>query len=137
MKFYGVGTIGKEIELKVTQSQIPVCSFSLACTRKFKDASGERTTDWFACTAWRKTAELIAQYFTKGDKIMVEGDLQLRSYDKDGGKVYVTDLIVESFDFCGGQKKTEKPQVNPAPTADNTFHPVMDSDTTLPFELNL
>ena len=136
MKFYGIGTIGKDIELKTTQSQILFCSFSLACTRKFKDASGERATDWFTCTAWRKTAELISQYFAKGDKIMVEGDLQTRSYDKDGGKIYVTDLIVESFDFCGGKKESRSPQTNPsAPAVDNGFYPAMDDDTTLPFDL--
>jgi len=135
MKFYGIGTIGKDIELKTTASQIPFCSFNIACTRKFKDASGEKQTDWFTCTAWRKTAELIAQYFAKGDKIMVEGDLQTRSYDKDGGKVYVTDLVVESFEFCNGKAKEQSAPRPVAPTVDNGVYPVMDDDTTLPFDL--
>lgn len=130
MKFYGIGTIGKDIELKTTQSQVPFCSFNIACTRKFKDASGEKQTDWFTCTAWRKTAEIIAQYFAKGDKIMVEGDLQVRSYDKDGGKVYVTDLIVESFEFCNGKsERKEKPKEI------ESFYPSMDDDTSMPFDL--
>jgi len=132
MKFYGIGTIGKDIELKTTQSQIPFCSFNIACTRKFKDASGEKVTDWFTCTAWRKTAELIAQYFAKGDKIMVEGDLQVRTYDDaNGKKVFVTDLIVESFEFCNGKAKE---QSAPKPTTSEGFYPEIGDDNE-PFDL--
>lgn len=136
MKFFGIGVIGKDIELKTTQSQIAFCTFSIACTRKFKDANGEKSTDWFTCTAWRKTAELIAQYFAKGDKIMVEGDLQTRSYDKDGSKVYVTDLVVESFEFCNGKAKEQSSPKPAALSVDNGFYPALDDDTNnLPFDL--
>jgi len=134
MKVYGIGTFGKDTELKTTQSQTSICSFSLAVTRKFKDKSGEKVTDWINCTAFGKTAETISKYFSKGSKIMIDGELQNNNYtNKDGQKIYQTVVVVSSFEFVGdkvgGSRQSE---VN---LSDENF-PISDEpETSLPFDL--
>ena len=135
MKFYGIGTLGRDPELKTVGIDTSVCSFSLACNRKFKSASGEKITDWYNCTSWRKTGEIIAQHFHKGSRIFVEGEIQVRTYEKDGQKHTVTDLIVENFEFVDSKSERSESNNPPAPAVDNGFYPAMDDATTLPFDL--
>ena len=61
-----MGRLTRDPELRNTQTGIPVCSFSIACDRNFKNANGERETDFFDCVAWRQTAEFVSRHFTKG-----------------------------------------------------------------------
>ena len=68
-----LGRITADPELKQTTSGISACSFTLAVDRGFKDAKGERQTDFISCIAWRQTAEFISRYFSKGKMIIVEG----------------------------------------------------------------
>lgn len=80
-----MGRLTRDPELRKTQTGTPVCSFSIACDRGFKNASGEKETDFFDCVAWRQTAEFVSQYFTKGRMVVVEGRLQNRNWtDKEG-----------------------------------------------------
>ena len=90
-------------ELRQTQSGLSVLSFSIARTRTFENkATGEKETDFFDCVAWRKTAEFIAKNFHKGKQIIVEGELQTRSYeDSQGNKRRVTELVVNQAHFAG------------------------------------
>lgn len=96
-----MGTLGKDPELRQTNNGKSVCSFSLATSETWTDAQGERQerTEWHNCTAWGKTGELIAQYFGKGSRIMVEGSLQTDKYKKDGIEQQRTQIRVESFHF--------------------------------------
>ena len=83
-----MGRLGKNPELRHTQSGTPVASFSLAVDRDFKDKNtGERVTDWIDVVAWRQTGEFVSRHFTKGRVAVVEGRLQMRDWtDRDGNK---------------------------------------------------
>lgn len=141
-----VGRLVKDPEVKTTQSQIAVCSFTIAVDRKFKTANGERQADFISCVAWRQSAELLGKYFHKGSRVGIIGNLQSRSYDDaNGKKVYVTEVIVDEIEFVETKKESEGQQSEPqpvhasnpppAPSIDNGFYPAMDDDTTLPFDL--
>lgn len=93
-----VGRITKDPELNfAANSGTGVTKFSIACNRMKK---GE--TDFINCIAFGKTGEVIAQHFTKGGIIAIVGRIQTGSYtNKQGNKVYTTDVIIETFDFCG------------------------------------
>ena len=73
-----MGRLARDPELRHTQSGLPVTSFSIACERDFKDANGEKVTDFIDIVAWRSTAEFVSKYFTKGRMAVVDGRLQLR-----------------------------------------------------------
>lgn len=125
-----VGRLTKDVELKTTSNQIAYCNFTLAVDRRFKDANGERQTDFINCVAWRQTAEFIGKYFRKGNRIGVCGSIQTRSYEKDGQKVFVTEVLVEEVEFVESQTKTESA---PAPQAEPT--PAAEESGSLPFEI--
>lgn len=92
-----IGRFTRDLELRKTQNGKSVLSFSLASSRKF---GGNEQVDYVNCTVWEKGAEIIAQYMKKGSLIQVEGRNVSRSYDdKDGRKVYVQEVLVESFNF--------------------------------------
>ncbi len=113
------GRLGKDPELKQTPSGKKVASFSIATNQTWKDAQGQKqeSTEWINCVSWGRTAEVIAQYFTKGKEIYIEGRMQTRSWDgNDGKKNYRTEVVVSQFQFVGfdGEKKpaqssTEQP----------------------------
>jgi single-strand DNA-binding protein len=100
-----VGHLGKDAETKFTPGGVSVTRFSVATSRRWKDQqSGEwkEETDWTDVTQWR--AENFAPYLTKGKQVYVEGRLQTRSYeDKDGKKVYRTEVVAEEVILLGGQ----------------------------------
>ena len=99
-----VGHLGRDAETKFTPGGVAVTRFSVATSRRWKDQqSGEwkEETDWSDVTLWR--AENLAAYLTKGKQVYVEGRLQTRSYDdKDGKKVYRTEVVSEQVILLGG-----------------------------------
>ena len=68
-KWIGIGNLTADPELKKTQSDVSVCSFSVGITRPYKTENGESETDFINCVAWRQNAEFICKYFKKGSKI--------------------------------------------------------------------
>jgi single-strand DNA-binding protein len=99
------GKLGKDIDLKYTQSGKAVGTTSIAVDRDFKNANGEKETDWVNIVFWGKTAETVANYFRKGDEILVVGRIQTRSYeDNSGGRKYVTEVVADKFSFTTGRK---------------------------------
>lgn len=94
-----VGRLTKDPELRFAAgSGSAVCRFTVAVNRQFK----KDETDFIGCVAFGKTAEIIAQYLTKGREIAVSGSIRTGSYDaQDGTKRYTTDVAVDSFDFIG------------------------------------
>ncbi len=94
-----IGRLTKEPELRYAAgSGTAVTRFTIAVNRQFK----KDEADFINCVAWNKTAETIAQYFTKGRPIAIVGHMQTGSYDaQDGTKRYTTDVAVESFEFIG------------------------------------
>lgn len=103
-----LGRLSKDPEIRYTQNNIPVASFSLAVSRRFAKEN-ETNVDFFNCTAWNKTAEIISKYVKKGQQIAVIGRLQNRNYeDNQGRKHYVTEIVVEEFYFCGNKQQNEQ-----------------------------
>ena len=94
-----VGRVVKELDLKYTQSGKAVARFNLAVNRDFKDANGDSQADFPSCQVWGKTAEVMADNLRKGSLIDVTGRIQTGSYEKDGQRIYTTDVVVEKFHF--------------------------------------
>lgn len=93
-----VGRLTRDPELKYTTSNIAVATFSLAVNRTFKDANGERETDFINCVIWRQQAEYLANWAKKGVLIGITGRIQTRSYEnQQGQRVYVTEVVAEQF----------------------------------------
>lgn len=91
-----VGRMTKDAELRYTPSNQAVATFTLAVNRNFKNQNGEREADFINCVAWRKTAEIIEQYTSKGSLIGVTGRIQTRNYEnQQGQRVYVTEVIAD------------------------------------------
>ena len=127
-----IGRNVKEIELKQTASGVSVSEFTIAVNRSFKNANGERESDFFNCIAFSKLAETISRYVKKGDQVGVEGRLQTRNYtNKDGKKVYVTEIIVENVEFL--QSKKEQNQPIGEDTLANAKWEELKTDDDLPF----
>ncbi len=94
-----LGRLGRDPETTFSKDGKAICKFSVGVTRKFN----KEVTDWFNCASFGKTAELIQQYFKKGNQIALQGEIQFGDYtDKDGVKRYTTTLVVNTFDFIAG-----------------------------------
>lgn len=92
------------VVLKYTQAGTAVASFTVAVDRRFSK-DGEREADFINCVGWGKTAEFLANYFSKGQEILIEGRLQVRSFEgNDGQRKWVTEVVVEQVEFVGGKK---------------------------------
>ena len=125
-----MGRIGQDVELKTTQSGTEVVAFSLAVQRSYN----REITDWINIVAWKGTASLIAKYFKKGDMICIEGNIQTRNYDdKDGKKVYITEILAEKVHFVGGKQEGNAPSTTPTQnTSIDGFIPIETGDD-IPF----
>lgn len=98
----------KDIELRQTPSGVSAIEFSIAVKRTFKNANGEYESDFFDCIAYNKLAETISKYVKKGDQVGIEGRLQKRNYtNKEGKKVYVTEIVAENVEFLQSKKQDE------------------------------
>lgn len=115
----GIGRLTRDPEVRYTQSGKACAKFTLAIDRR---GNGEKQADFIQCVAWEKTAEIIGNHCTKGKKIAVEGRIQTRSYDaNDGTKRYVTEIVVQSMEFCdskGGQQLSDAKGFAGAPVPD-------------------
>ena len=130
------GRITHQPEIKYTPNGMAVCSFSLAVTRNFKDSDGNYGTDFINCVSFSKTAELVANYFTKGQMMIVNGRIQTRSYEnKEGRKVNVFEIICDQVHFADSKKDNNNQQQNDNAYNDNPFMeiPTDDVGQKLPF----
>src|SRR5690348_11844907 len=102
-----LGHLGRDAEAKFTPSGIQRAQFSIATSRRWKDQSSQEwkeETDWHNCILWR--SENVINYLTKGQPVYVEGRLQTRSYEKDGQKHWVTEVVIETLSLLNrGQGK--------------------------------
>lgn len=96
-----VGNVGKDPEVKYTQSGVPVAKLTLATNERYKDKGGEwqDRTEWHNLTAWQRTAEIVGEYVKKGSKIYAEGRLQTSSWEdkQSGEKKYRTEVVVDEL----------------------------------------
>lgn len=107
------GRLTRDPELRVSQNDVQVCNFTLAVNRSFKDRNGENQADFINCVAFRKQAELIKQYMSKGSLLGIEGRQQSRSYEnKEGQRVYVTETVVENITFLESNNNKNNTQNN-------------------------
>ena len=100
-----IGRLTKDPELKTTGNGVSVASFTLAVNRRYKNADGSYDADFISCVAWRQSAEYLSKNYSKGDMVGISGSIQTRSYDKDGTKVYITEVIADEIHYVGGTKK--------------------------------
>lgn len=112
-----MGRLTRDVELKYSQgSDLAIARFTVAVERDYQK-EGERATDFINCVSFGKTAEFISKYFGKGNMICVIGSIQTGSYtNKDGVKVYTTDIKVDKASFTG-EKKADREQSQAEPTA--------------------
>lgn len=114
-----VGRMTKDPELRATTSGTPVCSFTVACDRKYVKQGEERKADFINCVAWQQSAEAISRHFLKGHRIALEGRLEVRTWkDNDGKTNYATDVVVENWEFA--QSKSETHPTTPPPAQNAT-----------------
>lgn len=99
-KVFLIGNLTHDPELTQTPSGVDVCHFSIAVNRNYRQGDGEVLTDFFNCTAWRGLAENVSKYLKKGNKVAVEGAVQIRTYeDNQGVKKIAVDIICNNVEF--------------------------------------
>ncbi|KAA3636392.1 MAG: single-stranded DNA-binding protein [Calditrichaeota bacterium] len=99
-----IGRLGKDPELKYTQSGKAFATFSLATSENWKGQDGQKqeSTTWHNIVAWGRQAEVMKEYLVKGKQVYIEGRIANRSYDdKEGNKKYISEVVVQSFQFIG------------------------------------
>ena len=139
-----IGRLTRDPELKFTPANTPIASFSIANNRTYVGQNSEKKeqVSFFNCIAWGKTGQIISQYFKKGQRIIIEGRLQQRSWDdKDGNRRSIVEVVVENFQFLDApsankesgtapQEKTESGPEN-VPSYEDCFPAFTDDD--IPF----
>ncbi len=102
-----MGRLTRDPELRYTQSQTPVASFTLAVDRDYGGRDGgEKQTDFIDCVAWRQTAEFVSKYFQKGSMAVVSGRLQIRDWtDREGGKRRSAEVVVDNIYFGESRRR--------------------------------
>ena len=114
-----LGNLGRDPEIKYTQSGGAVCSFSVATNERWKDKGGQdqERTEWHRVVAWGKLAELCAEYLAKGRTVYIEGRIQTREWqDKQGEKRYTTEIVAREVVFLGGKgerQESSRPEPDP------------------------
>ena len=148
-KVYLIGNLTRDPEMRSTQSGVPVCNFSIAVNRRFRNQqTGQQETDFFNIVAWRQLAELCSRFLAKGRKVAVSGSIQTRTYEaQDGSKRSAFDIVADEVEFLSSPQgagapsgeyrpaaPSPAPQVQQAPSyapADTGFTQVDDDE--LPF----
>lgn len=124
------GRLTRDPDLRQTTGGVPVCSFTVAWSEKYKD---RETKLFMPCTAWRATGEMISRNFSKGREIIVEGGLSTREWaDNEGGKRSVIELTVDRVHFCG-PKPAEGSNAPETPSPQNQDYMDLNEDGELPF----
>lgn len=140
-----MGRLTKDPEVRYSQGEKPmaIASYSLAVDRMFK-RDGEPSADFINCKAFGKQGEFAEKYLRKGMKIAITGHIQTGSYtNRDGNKVYTTDVVVEQHEFCESRAESANnsgyapaPQAQPSPapvSSANDFMTIPDDMSELPF----
>ena len=137
-----IGRLGRDPEIRYTPNGDAVANFSIATSENWKDKNtGEKKekTEWHRLVAFRRLAEIIGEYLTKGSQIYIEGKLQTREWDdKEGNKRYTTEIVVNQMQMLGGKNDSGSDNYSP-PTNQNTYRQQQpkpapeDDDSDIPF----
>lgn len=126
-----IGRLTKDVDFRKGDNDKVSARFNLAVNRRFKNANGDNEADFPSCVAFGKTAEFINNYFKKGSAIAITGRIQTGTYEKEGTKVYTTDVVIDEAGFVeskgNGNADSAKPDTK-APEASSN-----DEDEDLPF----
>ncbi len=117
-----IGRVTRDPELRYTASNIPSVRFTLAVNRPFENQSGQREADFINIIVWRKQAENVKKYVTKGSLIAVEGRIQTGSYEKDGQRVYTTDVVADNVQFLESKAQSQNRVDNDVTPSDFAFN---------------
>lgn len=123
-----MGRLTRDPDVRYSQGHKPTANarYDLAVNRNFKDADGKYGVDFLHCVAFGKNAEFAEKYLKQGTQILVEGRIQTGSYtNKDGVKVYTTDIFVEKQEFAGSKSDNQQ-NSRPAPSNDDSFMSIPD-----------
>jgi len=111
-----IGNLTKDPEAFTTQNGISRSTFTVAVQRRVKNAEGKYDADFLTVVAWRQTADFCNQYLKKGRKVAVMGQIQTRSYEKDGNKRYVTEIIADHVEAVSSTNNNADPGPTPPPS---------------------
>jgi single-strand DNA-binding protein len=130
-----IGNLGKDPEVRYTQSGTAVTNFTMATSRSFKK-DGEKVdeTEWHRVVAFGRTAEVCGEYLSKGKQVYVEGRIQTREWeDKEGNRRWTTEIIIERMQMLGS--RADKAVEQPPPITDDPFDKTPDDvrDDDVPF----
>lgn len=134
-----MGRLTRDAELRYSQgNNTAIARFTLAVDRDYQKEGEERTADFISCVAFGKTAEFIGKYFAQGSMLAITGKIQTGSYvNKDGQKVYTTDVVVDKASFTGEKRGDSRQPASGAPNKanDDGFMNIPDNvyDSGLPF----
>lgn len=134
-----MGNLTRDVEMRTTPSGQTVANFSLAVSRSWKDANGQQQeqTSFINCVAWGKPGEIIAQYVSKGNPLLVSGRLDQRSYDdKDGNKRQAVEVVVEDFNFVSGGRSDDAASSAPRAPRSKSQDVVPDEIDDKPIDLS-
>jgi len=105
-----IGNLGKEPEIRSTQSGTAVATFNVATTERWKDKEGQmqETTEWHRVVAWQRLAEICGEYLHKGSNVYIEGKLQTRKWqDQNGNDKYTTEIVASEMKMLSPRGGTE------------------------------
>ncbi|MBI5975176.1 single-stranded DNA-binding protein [Staphylococcus canis] len=133
-----VGRLTKDPEFRTTASGVEVTTFTLAVNRNFKSKDGKQQADFINCVVFRKQAENVKNFLSKGSLAGVDGRMQSRSYEnQEGRRVYVTEVVCDSVQFLEPKSNSQPQQQGQAPVQENPFAnangPIDINDEDLPF----
>lgn len=108
-RFIGVGRLTKDPEFRTTPNGVSVTTFTIAVNRTFTNAQGEREADFINCVTFRKQADNVNKFLTKGSLAGVEGRIQTRSYENnEGRRIFVTEVVADNVQFLDTKKKSDE-----------------------------
>jgi single-strand DNA-binding protein len=123
-----LGRLTAKPELRYTSSNTAYTRFTVAVNRRQTKEDGTRDADFITVVAWRRTAEIISQYFDKGSQICIDGNIRTGSYDdQNGNRRYTTEVFVDNFDFIDSKNSR-----NSAPVPDSPYDYQQPSPATAP-----
>ena len=128
-----LGRLTRDPEVRITPSEKTVCTFTLAVNRPFADVTGEKVADFINIVVWGKAAELCGNSLAKGQRLLVDGRLQIRSYTgRDGSKRYATEVIANSVEFIE-QRGHNAPATQEHSSSMEAFGKAEPLDAKIPF----
>lgn len=105
-----VGRLTRDVEVRKTAGGLSVATFTVACDRRMargQDGNNQQSADFISCVAWRQAADFLGSYARKGALVGVEGRIQTRNYDRDGQKVYVTEIVCDTVNLLESKSQSQ------------------------------